>query len=52
MENIVIIVKDGTVSEVYSSNKFVDVEVINQDSEYCPSLNELDIPEHLILMRF
>lgn len=51
MERIVIVVKDGMVNEVYSSNRFVDVEVINQDSEYCPDLTELDIPEHLVLLR-
>lgn len=51
MERIVIVVKGGMVNEVYSSSKFVDVEVINQDSEYCPILTDLDIPEHLVLLR-
>jgi len=51
VERIVIVVKGGMVNEVYSSNRFVDVEVINQDSDYCPNLTDLDIPEHLVLLR-
>ena len=48
MEKVVIIVKGGMVQDVYSSNRFVDVEIVDQDTEDCPDLKDVVVPNYHI----
>ena len=49
MERIVITVKGGMVQDVYSSNRFVDVTIIDQDTDDGDRVNEqkdVKLPEY------